>query len=124
MILGSAMAHTPQAKVLFVTRRRDIAAMSGTLGALGYEATMATETEEALGWISSHAFQAILVDLYLTGKQDLWLLEAAIGSPAAPAVIACAAESSVEFAVAVMRAGASDFFTGSFSVDALLASLR
>src|ERR1022692_2376070 len=118
------MPKTPQAKVLLVTRRSDLAAMGESLGAEGYEATIATEAGEALRLIAPHSFQAILVDLDLSGKQDLNLLEAAVGSAATPAVIACNAESSVEFAVSVMRAGASDFFTGTFTVDALLAALR
>jgi diguanylate cyclase (GGDEF)-like protein len=99
------MPKTPQAKVLLVTRRSDLAAMGESLGAEGYEATIATEAGEALRLIAPHSFQAILVDLDLSGKQDLNLLEAAVGSAATPAVIACN-------------------FTGTFTVDALLAALR
>ena len=120
MILGPTMSKTPQAKVLFATRRCDLIAMGGALSAVGYEATIATEAGEAAQQIATHSFQAILVDLDLTGKQDLSLLEAAVESPATPAVIA--------FAFMLSRldlnAGASDFFTGTFSEETLLAALR
>lgn len=120
MILGPAMSKTPQAKVLFVTLRDDIAAMSASVNAVGYESAVVRTREDALRAIDSHAYQAIVLDLDLGGD----LLTLATGSASTPAVIACGSNSPVELAVASMRAGAVDFFSGPFTEEALLAALR
>ncbi len=122
--MGNVVSNAVQAKVLIVSRRPDLSGMNDALAAAGYEITMAARHGEAQEQISSHRYQVVIIDLDLSGKHDLSLLGLAVASPASPAVVACASESSVEFAVTVMRMGASDFFTDSMTADGVIKALQ
>jgi diguanylate cyclase (GGDEF)-like protein len=121
------MLTSPKAKVLLVPVRPELAALGTSLSDAGYAVTIPSSFEEAQAYAASHAFQAVILDLAGNGSSTgkaLPLLEAALQCGSAPAVLCCGEDVPVGMAVAVMRAGASDCFTGIVDEAALLNSLR
>src|SRR5438552_1398754 len=103
---------TPRATILMIAGRQEMLATAAELTASGYAVSIVSDADAALRAVNSNRFQSVLLDLDLAGKNDLSLVEAIAQSLAAPSLVVCAAEASLEFAVAVMRMGASDFVTG------------
>jgi diguanylate cyclase (GGDEF)-like protein len=127
------MMKTPRAKVLLVPVRPEVAALGESLSAAGYSVTAPREAAEAPTYAASPHFQAVILDLgNAAGEPKLGLegadgavplLEVALQSGAAPAVLCCGLDVPAETAVALMRAGAYDCFTGPLNETALLDSL-
>ena len=118
------MLKTPRAKVLLVPVRTEVAALGKFLSDAGYGVTVAFDPAEALTYAASPHFQAVILDLGKATGPVAPLMEAALQSSSAPAVLCCGQDVDATMAVTLMRAGASDCFIGAISEPALLDALR
>jgi diguanylate cyclase (GGDEF)-like protein len=117
------MLKTPRAKVLLVPIRAEAAALGNVLSDAGYDVTVADPAEAAALTASPH-FQAVLLDLGKATGALVPLMEGALQSASAPAVLCCGQDITAEMAVTLMRAGAADCFIGPLNDEAVLDSLR
>jgi diguanylate cyclase (GGDEF)-like protein len=79
---------------------------------------------EAAASAASPHFQAVILDLGKPSGTVVPLMEGALQSASAPAVLCCGQDITAEMAVKLMRAGASDCFIGPMNEEAVLDSLR
>ncbi len=85
----------------------------------GFEAFGVRCADEALGWLGSSEADVVLTDLNMPGMNGLELCERiALNRPDVPVVV-ITAFGSMETAIAAIRAGAYDFVTKPFELDAL-----
>ena len=85
----------------------------------GFEAFGVRGADEALGWLGSSDADVVLTDLNMPGMNGLELCERiALNRPDVPVVV-ITAFGSMETAIAAIRAGAYDFVTKPFELDAL-----
>ncbi len=121
------MTETPKAKILLVPVRPELAALGKSLFAAGYEVSVAKDASQAAALAASPNFQVVILDIAAGGKtagSAVPLLEAALQSSSAPAVLCCGKDVPAKLAVALMRAGASDCFTEPLDEAALLDSIH
>ena len=83
------MLKTPRAKVLLVPIRTEVAALGKFLSDAGYSVTVAYDPAEALTYAASPHFQAVILDLGKATGPVAPLMEAALQSGSAPAVLCC-----------------------------------
>jgi len=83
----------------------------------GYQVEVCGRGEEALEALQRHAFDIVLVDLYMSGAAGMQLIGAALAANPDAIVIVVTGKPTVETALETMRAGAWDYlpkpFTGS-----------
>jgi DNA-binding NtrC family response regulator len=98
-------------------------AVAEVLSVNGYRAEPCADAADALERLQDHAVDAVITDLRMPGmKGEALLAEVRHAFPAVP-VIAITAFGSVPDAMAVVRAGASDYLEKPFKTQALLDSL-
>src|SRR5580693_2628775 len=114
------MSKTPRAKVLLVPIRPAVAALGTFLSDAGYGVTVASDAAEAAAYTASPHYQAVILDLGKPTGMVMPLMESALQSPSAPAVLCCGQDITAEMAVMLMRAGASDCFIGPLNEQAVL----
>lgn len=119
------MTHPqPSARILLVeddaSLRRTVAEV---LDAHGYAVTLAPDGRQALEVLQSEPVDLVVTDLMMPGMGGEALLRQIRATFPAVPVIAVTAFGSVESAVALTRAGASDYLTKPFRTPALLASI-
>jgi len=106
--------------VLICDDDKDMCGMLATaLGKKGFEVTTRTSAAEAFELLQTEDFDCVVTDLNMKGMTGLQLCErVAQNRPDVPVVV-ITAFGSFETAVAAIRAGAYDFITKPFEVDAL-----
>jgi two-component system nitrogen regulation response regulator NtrX len=97
-----------------------LASLSRAFRLAGHEATVCDNAARALDLVKSHAFDMMLSDVVMPGKDGLALLEdvrnAGIGLP----VVMISGQANIEMAVRATRLGAIDFLEKPLSTDKLL----
>ena len=94
--------------------------MTDALEGNGFAVTGADNGDEAIRRLLDEAFDVVVTDLRLPGKDGMEVLRAARGNTPPPSVVVMTGYGSVESAVAAMKSGAEDYLTKPFPVEALL----
>ena len=93
------------------------------LGRRGFPTVARTSADEAFGLLAAEDFDVIVTDVNMRGMNGIELCERiAANRPDVPVVV-LTAFGSMETAVAAMRAGAYDFITKPFEMEALALAL-
>jgi DNA-binding NtrC family response regulator len=95
-----------------------------SLSARGYQAVGVTSSREALARIKDEAFDLVISDVEMPEIRGAELLGAILDAKPAQLVLLITAYGSVETAVAAVRAGACDFLTKPFKIEALLHAIE
>jgi len=85
----------------------------------GHHVSWSLSPEQALEQLETEDFGILLVDIHMEGMSGLDLCRAALAKRPDLVVVVMTGFGSVEHAVGAMRAGAYDFITKPFSMDAL-----
>ncbi len=93
------------------------------LRAEGYATQVAADGDQAVELLD-HAWDLIVLDLLLPGRDGFAVLEAVAERGLGVPVLVLSARSRVDTKVAAFNAGASDYLAKPFSVDELLARVR
>jgi DNA-binding NtrC family response regulator len=113
------------ARVLLVDDDRDLCEwLHGALGRRGFAVSWRTSADEALALCAAEDFDVIVSDLNLRGMNGLELCERLAGSRPDVPVVVITAFGSLETAVAAIRAGAYDFVTKPFEIEAIRLTLE
>ncbi|MCR4308968.1 MAG: sigma-54 dependent transcriptional regulator [Deltaproteobacteria bacterium] len=94
--------------------------MTDALEEKGFAVTGADNGVEAIRRLLDEAFDVVVTDLRLPGKDGMEVLRTARGKSPPPSVVVMTGYGSVESAVAAMKSGAEDYLTKPFPVEALL----
>ena len=94
--------------------------MTDALEGKGFAVTGVDNGVEAIRRLDGEAFDVVVTDLRLPGKDGMEVLRAARGITPPPSVVVMTGYGSVESAVAAMKNGAEDYLTKPFPVEALL----
>lgn len=94
--------------------------MTDALEEKGFAVTGADNGVEAIRRLLDEAFDVVVTDLRLPGKDGMEVLREARGKNPPPSVVVMTGYGSVESAVAAMKSGAEDYLTKPFPVEALL----
>jgi two-component system NtrC family response regulator len=94
--------------------------VTDTLEEAGFAVRAADNGPEAIRLLEAEAFDVVLTDLRLPGKDGLEVLREAREKNPPPSVITMTGYGSIESAVAAMKLGAEDYLTKPFSMEALL----
>ncbi|GHH01130.1 sigma-54 dependent transcriptional regulator [Comamonas sp. JC664] len=95
-----------------------------SLDARGYEAVGRTSPEEALSLFERESFDLVITDVEMPRMRGTEVLEALLTRKPGQLVVLITAFGSVELAVAAVKAGACDFVTKPFNMDALVLTLE
>ena len=98
--------------------------MTDALEGKGFAVTGADNGVEAIRRLLDEAFDLVVTDLRLPGKDGMEVLRAARGKTPPPSVVVMTGYGSVESAVTAMKGGAEDYLTKPFPVEALLLLLE
>ncbi len=93
--------------------------LAESLGALGYEVTVAADGKAALKQFKREAYRMVLVDVRMPGMSGLEVLAALKRLDGECLVIVMTAYGTVDNAVEAMKAGAYDYLTKPFTIDQL-----
>lgn len=91
--------------------------LSIMLRRVGYDVTVATGVEEAMGEINKEIFDLVMTDLKMPNGTGLDILKAVKAASPETAVLIITAFASTESAVEAMKQGAYDYITKPFQVD-------
>ncbi len=117
-------AHRP-AKILVLDDDPDTAEFLVTaLSSAGYDASFVLRGDQVLARIEHETFDALLTDLVLEDMDGLEVCRRAIERCPGLPVVVVTGHSSLESAIAAMRAGAHDFVTKPIDVDVLLLTIQ
>lgn len=94
--------------------------MTDALEGKGFAVTGADNGVEAVRRLLDEAFDVVVTDLRLPGKDGMEVLRAARRKTPPPSVVVMTGYGSVESAVAAMKSGAEDYLTKPFPMEALL----
>lgn len=119
------LRRCPQVRILIVEDETGIASFTKRgLEEEAYAVDLATDGEEALGWIASYNYDLIVMDIMLPGLDGIALCrktrEIGIKTP----VLMLTAKDSVDDRVEGLDAGADDYLVKPFAFKELLARLR
>jgi DNA-binding NtrC family response regulator len=98
-------------------------AIATTLGDLGHQAVEAANGEAALGWLSRHEADAVLLDLRMPGMDGMEVLGRILSRPCAPPVAVLTAVPTSDNTIEAMRLGAVDHLAKPIGRDGLRALL-
>jgi DNA-binding NtrC family response regulator len=98
--------------------------MTDALEGKGFAVTGTDNGVEAIRRLLDEAFDLVVTDLRLPGKDGMEVLRAARGKTPPPSVVVMTGYGSVESAVAAMKSGAEEYLTKPFPVEALLLLLE
>jgi len=94
--------------------------MTDALEGAGFAVTGSDNGVEAIRRFLDEAYDVVVTDLRLPGKDGMEVLRAARGKTPPLSVVVMTGYGSVESAVAAMKSGADDYLTKPFPVEALL----
>ncbi|WP_338869246.1 sigma-54 dependent transcriptional regulator [Myxococcus stipitatus] len=95
-----------------------------SLEARGYETVGLTSPEEALGLFRKELFDLVISDVEMPGMRGIELLNLLLAERPGQLVLLITGFGSVEMAVAAVKAGACDFVTKPFNIEALVLSIE
>jgi two-component system, NtrC family, nitrogen regulation response regulator NtrX len=95
-------------------------ALKGVLEDEGYHTAVAESGEAGLELLKKRAFDVILLDIWLPGRDGLEILERIREAENAPEVIMISGHGSIETAVRATKLGAYDFLEKPLSIDKTL----
>jgi DNA-binding NtrC family response regulator len=95
-----------------------------SLGTAGYAPSGTTSSLEALVRVEKEPFDLVISDVEMPELRGVDLLDAILKVRPAQLVLLITAYGSVEMAVAAVRAGACDFLTKPFKIEALLHAIE
>src|SRR5262245_37896228 len=99
-----------------------------TLGSVlrdeGYTVDLAESGERCLDMVRHQAYHAVLLDVWLPGRDGLSILEEVTGLPSPPRVIMISGHADVPVAHKAGRLGAYDFIEKPLSLDKVVLTLR
>lgn len=101
---------------------RDV--LSIMLKRAGYQVTIASDGEEAIGHIGKEIFDLVITDLKMPKAGGLEVLQAVKGASSETVVLVITAFASAESAVEAMKHGAYDYLTKPFQVDEVQLIIR
>jgi two-component system response regulator HydG len=118
----------PQAKrpaILVADDDRDLCEVAeASLNDRGYRVSWRLSPEEILAELDQNDYAVLLVDIHMEGKSGLDLCRAALAKRPDLSVIVMTGFGTVEHAVEAIRAGAYDFVTKPFSMDAVALTIE
>lgn len=94
------------------------------LSEAGYRVDHLENAEEALGAASLNAYDALIVDLMLPGKDGLWLIEELRDRRVVTPIMILSARQTVDDRIEGLRAGGDDYLTKPFSFSELQARIE
>ena len=97
-----------------------LASLARAFRLAGHEATVCDNAGRALELVKSHAFDMMLSDVVMPGKDGLTLLEELRNLGVALPVVMISGQANIEMAVRATRLGAADFLEKPLSTDKLL----
>jgi DNA-binding response OmpR family regulator len=123
-VATGAILGTGPMRILIVEDEALIAAFVGrALRAEGYATQVVADGDQAIDLLD-HAWDLIVLDLLLPGRDGFAVLHAVAERGLGVPVLVLSARSRVNTKVAAFDAGASDYLAKPFSVDELLARVR
>ena len=121
--LGSSSGQRQQAKVLVVDDdERLLAALRRGLSLRGFDAGLARDSGQAIGYLQANWPDIIVLDIMMPGMDGLSLCRLIRESSALP-ILMLTARDSVPDRVAGLQAGADDYLIKPFALDELVARL-
>lgn len=100
------------------------ASLRATLEQDGHACDHAADGEQAIGFLSAHDYDLLLLDWMLPRRDGLQVLKALRGSGARARVLMLSARDTVADRVAALDAGADDYLVKPFALDELQARVR
>jgi two-component system, NtrC family, response regulator AtoC len=94
-----------------------------SLGRRGYQAKSAANAETALTLLQQHDFEAVITDVNMKGLDGLSLCERIVARQPGLPVLVITAFGSMDTAIKAIRAGAYDFLTKPFEMEAIALAL-
>ena len=117
--------HAASPAILVADDDRDLCEIAeASLRDRGYRVSWRLSPEEILAELDEHDYAVLLVDIHMEGKSGLDLCRAAIAKRPDLSVIVMTGFGTVEHAVEAIRAGAYDFITKPFSMDAVALTIE
>lgn len=114
------MWYLVRVQILVIEDDAKIAAyLKKGLSEAGYHVEHLGSAEEGLGAASLKAFDALVVDLMLPGRDGLWLIEELRRRGVPTPILILSARQTVDDRVAGLRAGGDDYLTKPFSFSEL-----
>jgi len=101
-----------------------LASLSRAFRLAGHEATVCDNAIKALELGRSHAFDLIMSDVVMPGKDGLWLLEELKSQGIATPVVMMSGQAHIDMAVRATRLGALDFLEKPISTEKLLLTVE
>lgn len=95
-----------------------------SLGSHGYDVTGITSAIEALAKVKQREFDLVISDVEMPDLRGVDLLRGILDAKPTQLVLLITAYGSVEMAVAAVQAGACDFLTKPFKIEALLHTIE
>jgi two-component system response regulator HydG len=93
--------------------------LSSGLGSIGYDVVTTTSAEDALGKLRAADFDCMITDIRMGKADGIELCREAVGVHPTLPVIVITAFGTIRTAIEAIRAGAFDFVTKPFQLDAL-----
>ena len=113
------------ARVLFVDDDRSVCEWaSAGLSRRGFTVLWRTSSTEALELLASEDFDVAVSDLHMPGLNGIEFCERIVANRADCPVIVITAFGSMETAIAAIRAGAYDFISKPFEIEALIIAIE
>jgi two-component system, NtrC family, nitrogen regulation response regulator NtrX len=101
-----------------------LASLSRAFRLAGHEATVCDNVSRALDLVRSEAFDLILSDVVMPGKNGIEFLEALKNAGVKTPIVLVSGEANIEMAVRATKLGAMDFLEKPLSSDKLLVTLE
>src|SRR5882724_6157299 len=101
-----------------------LASLSRAFRLAGHEATVCDNANRALDLIRSEAFDLILSDVVMPGKNGIEFLEDLKKTGVKIPIVLVSGEANIEMAVRATKLGAMDFLEKPLSTDKLLVTLE
>jgi len=101
-----------------------LASLSRAFRLAGHEATVCDNAIKALELGRSHAFDLIMSDVVMPGKDGLWLLEELKSQGIATPVVMMSGQAHIDMAARATRLGALDFLEKPISTEKLLLTVE
>ncbi|MCE9673510.1 sigma-54 dependent transcriptional regulator [Myxococcus stipitatus] len=95
-----------------------------SLSARGYQTVGLTSPEEAVALFRKESFDLVISDVEMPRMRGTELLEVLLAEKPGQLVLLITAFGSIELAVAAVKAGACDFVTKPFNIDALVLAIE
>ena len=115
----------PRARVLVVDDEEGVrTSLAGILRDEGYVVDAVDSGERCLEMVARNDYQAVLLDVWLPGRDGLEVLTELVRTPQAPAVVMISGHGTIETAVKAAKMGAYDFIEKPLSLEKVTLTLR